>query len=272
MHILCFSRPQQRRKFFLPERLCWYSGIETAQTVPETSSSPEQAKDAPGDHLEDPSKALDLANKNLTEANAEVTKETAALVSDYRRDRSLLESMKAEGLPPQDAWVIQKELRTLQTELQSRGVTLAQLGIPDIDGSAQQNSLEAGASLQSQIVIEYSPGQQRNGNEVHYAYGYFPGIVDQDHEFLDVMVNNPLSSSASCVYVIKQIRQTLPPKQGGDGTPTEIYDPENKCMVGFSSEEAARAAYLQEYPEGWQAGPIEAIPVAEFPSRFLQKA
>lgn len=107
------------------------------------------------------------------------------------------------------------------------------------------------------VVIEQEPGSIREGvseqgkpwkTTFHYAYGYIQRTNGADGEEIDCFIGpNPYASN---VYVIHQ-------NVGGE------YD-EDKCMLGFDSEEAARDAFLAHYNTQDHLGPITAMSLVEF--------
>jgi superfamily II DNA or RNA helicase len=105
------------------------------------------------------------------------------------------------------------------------------------------------------ISIENEPGSVRKGNgwktKMLYAYGYINSTLASDGDQIDVYIGS--DESADMVYVIHQ-------RKYGDWA---RYD-EDKCMLQFSSEAAARAAYLKHYDDPRFLGPITAMPVDEF--------
>ncbi|WP_159711457.1 hypothetical protein [Geminicoccus flavidas] len=98
-------------------------------------------------------------------------------------------------------------------------------------------------------------GQDRSGNRwsitMAHPYGYVVGSMGVDGDPVDVYVGP--DASAPMVYVIHQRRV-------GDWV---VYD-EDKCMIGFGSEDEARHAFLQHYTDPRFLGPITAMPVDEF--------
>lgn len=83
-----------------------------------------------------------------------------------------------------------------------------------------------------------------------HHYGEFQGTEGADGDKLDVFVGPRPDSDK--VFVIDQVNE--------DGS----FD-EHKVMMGFTSEEAARAGYLANYEKGWTGlGAITEMPVAEF--------
>lgn len=105
------------------------------------------------------------------------------------------------------------------------------------------------------ISIENEPGSTRKGKgwqtKMLYAYGYINGTLASDGDQIDVYVGP--DESAEMVYVVHQ-------RKYGDW---KRYD-EDKCMLQFSSEDAARTAYMKHYDDPRFLGPITAMPVAEF--------
>ena len=109
------------------------------------------------------------------------------------------------------------------------------------------------------IAIENPKGSIRSGvdkdgkpweTEMKNTYGYFEGTKGNDTDDVDVFLGpNPLSQD---VFIVDQIKE--------DGS----FD-EHKVMFGFDSQEDARAAYLDNYEEGWQGlGNITKCPIEDF--------
>lgn len=98
-------------------------------------------------------------------------------------------------------------------------------------------------------------GVDRNGHawetRMVYDYGYVRGSLGVDGDQVDVYLGP--NADAPMVYVVHQ-------RKAGDW---EKYD-EDKCMVGFESEDDARAAFLQHYDDPRFLGPITAMPIEEF--------
>jgi hypothetical protein len=106
------------------------------------------------------------------------------------------------------------------------------------------------------IAIENPAGTVRRGNgwetRMIYDYGYVKRSEAVDGDEVDVYLG-PNLENAPMVYVVHQ-------RKYGDW---DAYD-EDKCMLGFDSEDDASAAYLQHYDDARFLGPITAMPVAEF--------
>lgn len=110
------------------------------------------------------------------------------------------------------------------------------------------------------IAIENPAGSVRRGRNRHgvsweirmrFDYGEIVGSMGVDGDPVDVYMGpNP---DAPMVYVVHQRRVN-------DWTE---YD-EDKCMVGFDSQEDAEAAFLSNYNDPRFLGPVTAMPVAEF--------
>ncbi|KQV27850.1 hypothetical protein ASC97_05660 [Rhizobium sp. Root1203] len=114
-----------------------------------------------------------------------------------------------------------------------------------------------------EISIENPAGSERKGAdasgkpwsvEMKSHYGYIRGTVGKDKDHIDVFVRqgtNELGDSAK-VFVIDQRR--------ANGR----FD-EHKVMLGFDSEESARAAYLENYMKDWKGlGDISSTTLAGF--------
>jgi hypothetical protein len=110
------------------------------------------------------------------------------------------------------------------------------------------------------IAIENPAGSVRRGTNRHgqsweirmpYDYGEVVGSMGVDGDPVDVFLGPNLE--APMVYVVHQRKVNR----------WDEYD-EDKCMVGFDSEEDARAAFLACYNDPRFLGPITAMPVDEF--------
>lgn len=110
------------------------------------------------------------------------------------------------------------------------------------------------------ISIENEPGSVRKGNgwktKMLFPYGYINSTEGSDGDQVDVYIGP--DESANTVYVVHQ-------RKYGDW---ERYD-EDKCMLNFASEAAARAAYLKHYDDPRFLGPITAMPVDEFVEKAM---
>lgn len=97
-------------------------------------------------------------------------------------------------------------------------------------------------------------GKDANGKEwsvtMNNTYGYIRGTESVDGDHIDVFLGPDMNSDM--VYVVDQVNT--------DGS----FD-EHKVMMGFSSLEDARSAYLSNYGEGWQGlGNITGVALDEF--------
>lgn len=105
------------------------------------------------------------------------------------------------------------------------------------------------------ISVENEAGSVRKGKgwqtKMLYPYGYINSTEAVDGDQVDVYLGP--DEAADTVYVVHQRRY-------GDWT---RYD-EDKCMLQFPSEDAARAAYLKHYDDHRFLGPITAMSVDEF--------
>lgn len=110
------------------------------------------------------------------------------------------------------------------------------------------------------IAIENPAGSVRRGTNRHgvsweirmrFDYGEVVGSMGVDGDPVDVFLGPNMD--APMVYVVHQRKVNR----------WDEYD-EDKCMVGFDSEDEATAAFLSCYSDPRFLGPITAMPVAEF--------
>lgn len=96
------------------------------------------------------------------------------------------------------------------------------------------------------VTIEQPAGSVRSGKDasgkkwsqvMNNTYGYIRGTEGVDGDHIDVFLGPDMNSDM--VYVVDQVNT--------DGS----FD-EHKVMMGFSSLEDARSAYLSNYEDGWQ--------------------
>lgn len=109
------------------------------------------------------------------------------------------------------------------------------------------------------VTIEQPAGSVRYGKDasgkkwsqvMNNTYGYIRGTEGVDGDHIDVFLGPDMNSDM--VYVVDQVNT--------DGS----FD-EHKVMMGFSSLEDARSAYLSNYEEGWQGlGNITGVALDEF--------
>lgn len=109
------------------------------------------------------------------------------------------------------------------------------------------------------VTIEQPAGSVRSGKDangkewsvtMNNTYGYIRGTESVDGDHIDVFLGPDMNSDM--VYVVDQVNT--------DGS----FD-EHKVMIGFSSLEDARSAYLSNYEEGWQGlGNITGVALDEF--------
>ncbi len=101
------------------------------------------------------------------------------------------------------------------------------------------------------ISIENAKGSRRRPEwpPLSSHYGYIRGTVGRDGDHVDCFIGPHPDSEL--VFVVDQ------ESEGGR------FD-EHKVMLGFTSMEKARAAYLANYPSGWRCGPVTALTVPQF--------
>ena len=115
------------------------------------------------------------------------------------------------------------------------------------------------------ISIEQKKGSERewtdrNGKsgttKMVHDYGYVEGSRGSDGESVDVYVGP--DDSSEWVYVVHQMSKP-------DFTE---YD-EDKCMLGFKSEEDAREAYLKHYDDERFFGGLSSMPLSRFKEKLV---
>lgn len=109
------------------------------------------------------------------------------------------------------------------------------------------------------VTIEQPAGSVRSGKDangkewsvtMNNTYGYIRGTESVDGDHIDIFLGPDMNSDM--VYVVDQVNT--------DGS----FD-EHKVMMGFSSLEDARSAYLSNYEEGWKGlGNITGVALDEF--------
>ena len=117
-----------------------------------------------------------------------------------------------------------------------------------------------------EISIENKKGSVRRGvdkdghrwaTKMHFAYGYILGTVGKDKDHLDCYIGP--EEEAPIVYVVHQ-----------NDPVTGKYD-EDKCMIGFGSARAARAAYLSQYDRPGFFGSMDKVDIDDFKAMALDK-
>jgi hypothetical protein len=116
------------------------------------------------------------------------------------------------------------------------------------------------------IAVENPKGSVRSGVDksgkpwrtvMKHPYGYIQGTKGADGEEVDAYVGP--KKDATHAYVVHQH------KDNGTG-----YD-EDKVMLGFKDEQAARRAYLQHYDDPKFLGPISAVPIERLKALISEK-
>jgi hypothetical protein len=118
------------------------------------------------------------------------------------------------------------------------------------------------------LSIENPTGSIRRGtdpdgtpwaSQLTHDYGYIRGAWGRDKDHLDVYLG-PDADAADRVFVIDQLQPH-----------TAKFD-EHKVMLGFPDADAAREAYLDQFPEGWAgAGGVTEMPLSTFKKWAFQK-
>ena len=114
-----------------------------------------------------------------------------------------------------------------------------------------------------EISVENPEGSERKGVDPNGTpwsvkmkshYGYIRGTVGRDKDHIDAFVRPGATEldDSSPVFVVDQ--------KSGNGR----FD-EHKVMIGFDSEDSARAAYLENYAPGWKGlGDVSATTMGDF--------
>lgn len=120
------------------------------------------------------------------------------------------------------------------------------------------------------IAIEQEVGDERQWRDRNgetgtttmlWPYGFIEGTKGADGEAIDCYVGpNP---EAPNVYVVDQKKKLGDGQFGG-------FD-EQKCMLGFSSADEAREAYLAHYNDPGFLGAMRTIPFDDFKRRVMQE-
>ena len=102
----------------------------------------------------------------------------------------------------------------------------------------------------------HNPDNGSNGiTHMKVPYGYFTGTLGVDGDAVDVYVGPDRESQK--VFVVHQM-------SAPDFT---SYD-EDKCMLGFNSEDAARVTYLKQYNDPRFLGPITEMTIDELKEKL----
>ena len=97
----------------------------------------------------------------------------------------------------------------------------------------------------------YDPLTGRSGEtKFRYPYGYIRGTEGEDRDHVDCFLGP--NEQSDKVYVVEQVSPE-----------TSLYD-EDKVMLGFDSEEQAKAAYLAHYDDHRFFGSIHYLDFADF--------
>ena len=116
------------------------------------------------------------------------------------------------------------------------------------------------------IAVENPKGSVRSGVDksgkpwrtvMKHPYGYIKGTQGADGDEVDAFVGP--KKDATNAFVVHQR------KDDGKG-----YD-EDKVMLGFKDEQAARHAYLQHYNDPKFLGPISVVPVERLKALIAEK-
>jgi len=110
----------------------------------------------------------------------------------------------------------------------------------------------------TQRVIKNDKGKVVWNKYMHHHYGYLDKTKGRDGDEVDVIVG-PLTQ-AKDVYVIHMLDK---------GPDVDARQDEDKVMLGFPSAEAAKQAFLTQYPESFFGG-MSVLPLAAFKKRLAK--
>lgn len=103
----------------------------------------------------------------------------------------------------------------------------------------------------------YDPAADNHGiTRMKYPYGYIRMSQGTDGDHVDCYVGP--HRDAPMVFIVHQMK-----------APDFAEYDEDKCMMGFKSEDDARQAYLDHYDDSRFLGSITAIPFDEFKAKVL---
>lgn len=165
----------------------------------------------------------------------------ADIVSDL--EEKLNDKLKDEGYPQ-----ITKSILFFKSHPTPAQIAVGNYKKPRIKWNGLEIAIENPAgSIRSGI----DPKGEKWSVKMKNAYGYICRTQGIDGDGVDVFIGPDMD--APMVYVVHQ-------KKVDDW---EHYD-EDKCMLGWPNETAARQAFLDNYDDPRFLGPITAMPVAEF--------
>lgn len=102
-------------------------------------------------------------------------------------------------------------------------------------------------------------GKEKGSTLMHYDYGYIRLTEGTDGDHVDVYIGP--DEDAENVFIVDQMKK-----------PDFKKFDEQKCMLGFKDEAAAKAAYLRQYNDPGFFGSIKSMPFEEFKMKVLDKA
>lgn len=161
------------------------------------------------------------------------------LVEEVKHEQDLLKLSKASS----GLYLIKSQMHLIDPNYKLHG-TMDFNGIPI--------SIENG---RSRIREWHNPHDGSSGMTLmKHPYGYIRGIKGSDGDELDVYVGT--DRQAPNVYIVNQTK-----------APNFTEYDEQKVMLGFPTEEAARSAYLKHYNDPRFLGSITTMPFEEFKSK-----
>ncbi len=191
----------------------------------------------------------------------------------YKNIYRAFDALVRVGAPESLTTHIEGDERKVPGTLKSLVVELALIGViaKATAATASDAQLQAGNYKKKhlrfqgmEVSVENLAGSVREGKDkdgkpwrvkMHYDYGYIRRTEGTDGDHVDVYIGPDESSDT--VYVVHQAE----PETGR-------YD-EDKCMLGFGSEEQAKTAYLKQYDSPKFFGAMTAVPLSIFKEKVF---
>ncbi len=225
-------------KPFKPEVVTERKAVAEAETIDEPKALPGE-KPVPATEIEEEIKLLESALKTAKEFGGS---------PDARVQIPIQIKLAKQRLAALDKPVITAEEPTAKAKEK------VDIAAEQTDATPTEAQIEAGNAKKGHvnvqgldISIETAEGQERSGTDLSGKpwtvtmkshYGYIKGTKGKDKEHLDAFIGKDPTSEN--VFVVNQIN----PETGS-------FD-EHKVMLGFDTEENARAGYLENYAKGWK--------------------
>lgn len=110
-------------------------------------------------------------------------------------------------------------------------------------------------------------GKETGSTKMKWGYGYIRRTEGTDGDHVDVYVGPEPESPR--VFIVNQMKKPESSKKG-DGQAWTKFD-EQKVMLGWSSPEAAKAAYMAQYDDPRFFGSMTEMDIEAFKAKVLSK-